>query len=39
VTVSGGSLGVTVERDRDGGEHWMRDLWLAEHLADAAAAG
>ena len=38
VTVSGGALGVTVERDRDGGEHWMRDLWLAEHLADAAAA-
>lgn len=38
VTASGGSLGVTVQRGRNGGEHWMRDLWLAEHLADAAEA-
>jgi hypothetical protein len=37
VTVRGGAAGVTVERRGSGaGEHWMRDLWLAEHLADAA---
>jgi hypothetical protein len=35
VTVTGGADGLTVEREKGGGEHWMRDLWLAEHLADA----
>ena len=35
VTVGGGAEGVTVER-KGTGEHWMRDLWLAERLADAA---
>jgi hypothetical protein len=37
VTVSGGPDGITVDRDGSG-EHWMRDLWLAERLADAARA-
>ena len=37
VTVRGGDHGVTVERRGSGaGAHWLRDLWLAEHLADAA---
>jgi hypothetical protein len=37
VTVRGGNHGVTVERKGNGaGQHWMRDLWIAEHLADAA---
>jgi uncharacterized membrane protein len=37
VTVRGGNHGVTVERKGNGaGAHWMKDLWLAEHLADAA---
>lgn len=37
VVVRGGNHGVTVERSGTGaGEHWTRDLWLAEHLADAA---
>jgi hypothetical protein len=37
VVVRGGDDGVTVERKGNGaGQHWMRDLWLAEHLADAA---
>ncbi len=37
VVVRGGNSGVTVERKGNGaGQHWMRDLWLAEHLADAA---
>jgi hypothetical protein len=37
VVVRGGNSGVTVERTGNGaGQHWMRDLWLAEHLADAA---
>jgi hypothetical protein len=36
VEASGGPDGVTVKR-RSGSEHWMRDLWLAERLADAAA--
>lgn len=38
VAVSGGSDGIVVERKRDGGLHWMRDLWLAERLAQAAGA-
>jgi hypothetical protein len=39
VRVRGSDAGVTVERRGSGaGEHWMRDLWLAEHLADAARA-
>ena len=37
VTGRGGNHGVTVERKGNGaGAHWMRDLWLAEHLAEAA---
>jgi hypothetical protein len=36
VTITGSAGGVTVERKKAGGEHWMRDLWLAERLADAA---
>jgi hypothetical protein len=36
VTVTGGDQGIVVERKRDGGLHWMRDLWLAERLAEAA---
>jgi hypothetical protein len=37
VTVRGGNHGVTVERKGNGaGRYWMQDLWLAEHLADAA---
>ena len=36
VSAEGGPNGVVVERRRDGGRHWLRDLWLAEHLADAA---
>ena len=37
VVARGGNSGVTVERNGNGaGLHWMRDLWLAEHLADAA---
>lgn len=37
VIVRGGNHGVTVERTGSGaGEHWLRDLWLAEHLAEAA---
>jgi hypothetical protein len=38
VTVKGGAGGIVVERKRDGGVHWMRDLWLAERLAAAAAS-
>ncbi|MFL5871827.1 MAG: hypothetical protein ACJ75R_12135 [Solirubrobacterales bacterium] len=34
VTVTAGADGIVVDRKRGGGEHWMRDLWLAEHLAD-----
>jgi hypothetical protein len=37
VEITGGAEGVTVARDGTG-EHWMRDLWLAERLADAARA-
>jgi hypothetical protein len=36
VTVSGGPKGIVVTRGHDGGSHWMRDLWLAERLAEAA---
>ena len=36
VRFSGGPAGVVAERSSGGGEHWMRDLWLAERLADAA---
>lgn len=35
VTLTGGASGLVVERTHAGGEHWMRDLWLAERLADA----
>jgi hypothetical protein len=35
VQVTAGPEGLVVERKRDGGLHWMRDLWLAEHLAEA----
>lgn len=38
VTVRGGlTSGVTLEREGRGGEHWLRDLWLAERLTEAAA--
>jgi hypothetical protein len=36
IAASGGPDGIAVGRKRGGGEHWMRDLWLAERLADAA---
>ena len=37
VEARGGDRGVTVQRTGSGaGRHWMCDLWLAEHLADAA---
>jgi hypothetical protein len=36
VTVTGGPEGVVVERRRSAADNWMRDLWLAERLADAA---
>ena len=35
VTVSGGSAGIVVKRKRDQGGDFLRDLWLAELLADA----
>ena len=35
VSVKTDADGLVVERKRDGGLHWMRDLWLAERLADA----
>jgi hypothetical protein len=35
VEVTAGPDGLVVERKRDGGQHWMRDLWLAEHVAEA----
>ena len=35
VTVSGGTAGITVKRKRDNGGDFLRDLWLAERLADA----
>jgi hypothetical protein len=35
VRVTSGADGLVVEREHGGGEHWMRDLWLAERLADA----
>jgi hypothetical protein len=38
VSVSAGPDGLVVERKRDGGQHWLRDLWLAEHLADALSS-
>jgi hypothetical protein len=34
--VTGGPDGIVVERRRSAGENWMRDLWLAERLAEAA---
>lgn len=37
VSARGGREGVVVERGHDGALHWMRDLWLAERLAEAAA--
>ena len=37
VTIAGGPQGLVVERERDGALHWMRDLWLAERIADALA--
>jgi hypothetical protein len=36
VAARGGPSGIVVERKGGGGEHWMRDLWLAERLAEAA---
>jgi hypothetical protein len=38
VAARGGPRGVVVEREGGGGEHWMRDLWLAERLAEAAGS-
>ena len=35
VKLTAGADGLVVERKDGGGEHWMRDLWLAERLADA----
>jgi hypothetical protein len=35
VKITAGADGLVVERRHDGGEHWMRDLWLAERLAAA----
>jgi hypothetical protein len=36
VEASGDGERVVVARRRGGGEHWLRDLWLAERLAAAA---
>jgi hypothetical protein len=36
VEVAGGADGIAIERRRGGARHWMRDLWLAELLAEAA---
>jgi hypothetical protein len=36
VSFTGGPDGVVAKRRSGGGEHWMRDLWVAEHLAVAA---
>jgi hypothetical protein len=36
VTFTGGADGVVAERKRDGAENWLRDLWVAERLADGA---
>jgi hypothetical protein len=38
VTFTGDGDGVVAERKRDGAENWLRDLWVAERLADGAAA-
>jgi hypothetical protein len=38
VEVTAGADGLVVERKRGGGQHWMRDLWLAERLADALSS-
>ena len=38
VSVYAGHEGIVVERKRAGGQHWMRDLWLAERLADALSS-
>ena len=38
VTFTGGAGGVVAERKRDGAENWLRDLWVAERLADAATS-
>jgi hypothetical protein len=38
VSFTGGPDGVVAERRSGGAEHWMRDLWVAERLAAAAAA-
>lgn len=37
VSFEGGARGVIAERTRDGADNWMRDLWVAERLAAAAA--
>jgi hypothetical protein len=37
VSFTGGPEGVVAERPDHGAEHWMRDLWVAERLAAAAA--
>lgn len=36
VKITGGRDGITVARPVAGAQHWMRDLWLAERLAEAA---
>lgn len=38
VSFEGGAGGVVAERKRDGAENWMRDLWVAERLSEAARA-
>ena len=38
VTFAGGPDGVVAERKRDGAENWLRDLWVAERLADGATS-
>ncbi len=37
VRITGGAGGIRVERTRGGARNWLRDLWLAERLADAAS--
>jgi hypothetical protein len=38
VTFTGGANGVVAERERDGAENWLRDLWVAERLADGSTS-
>jgi hypothetical protein len=38
VSIATDADGLVVERQRDGARHWMRDLWVAERLADSLNA-